>query len=102
MAPVAGLGDVGDRRADDLTPIVVTTSTAALWTLIVFGVLFAATALWSLASPGSVASEYVHVALGVLLFISPWVFAYSGLGGAAWTSWVAGSRPCRGHVRMRG
>jgi len=46
--------------------------------------------LWSLAQPGSVASEYVHGVLGVLLFISPWVFAYSYLGGAAWTSWVAG------------
>jgi uncharacterized membrane protein HdeD (DUF308 family) len=73
-----------------LSPIVVATDPAALWTLIVFGVLIAATGLWSLAQPGSVASEYVHVALGVLLFISPWVFAYSDLTGAAWTSWVAG------------
>jgi uncharacterized membrane protein HdeD (DUF308 family) len=73
-----------------LAPIVVATTTAALWTLIAFGVLIAATALWSLARPGSVASEYVHVALGVLLFVSPWVFAYADLTGAAWTSWVAG------------
>jgi SPW repeat-containing protein len=72
-----------------LSPIVVTTDTAALWTLVVFGVLIAATGLWSLGAPGSVASEYVHVALGVLLFISPWVFAYADLAGAAWTSWVA-------------
>jgi uncharacterized membrane protein HdeD (DUF308 family) len=72
-----------------LSPIVVTTDVAALWTLVVFGVLIAAAGLWSLATPGSVASEYVHVALGVLLFISPWVFAYADLAGAAWTSWVA-------------
>jgi uncharacterized membrane protein HdeD (DUF308 family) len=73
-----------------LSPIVVSTDATALWTLIVFGVLIAATALWSLAQPDSVASEYVHAVLGVLLFISPWVLAYSDLGGASWTSWVAG------------
>lgn len=73
-----------------LSPIVVSTDTAALWSLIVFGVLIAAAALWSLAQPGSVASEYVHAVLGVLLFISPWVFGYADLAGAAWTSWVAG------------
>jgi hypothetical protein len=73
-----------------LSPIVVATDAAAVWTLIVFGVLIAAGALWSLAQPGSVASEYVHVVLGALLFISPWVLSYSGLAGASWTSWVAG------------
>jgi uncharacterized membrane protein HdeD (DUF308 family) len=73
-----------------LSPIVVSTDATALWTLIVFGVVIAATALWSLAQPGSVASEYVHAVLGVLLFISPWVLGYSDLSGASWTSWVAG------------
>jgi hypothetical protein len=73
-----------------LSPIVVATDTAALWSLIVFGVLIAVAALWSLAQPGSVASEYVHAVLGVLLFISPWVFGYADLAGAAWTSWIAG------------
>ena len=73
-----------------LSPIVVATNAAALWTLIVFGVLIAATGLWSLASPGSVASEYVHAVLGVLLFISPWVLGFSTLMGASWTAWIAG------------
>ena len=40
--------------------------------------------------PGSVASEYVHVVLGVLLFIAPWVLGYSALVGASWTSWIGG------------
>jgi hypothetical protein len=73
-----------------LSPIVVSTDATALWTLIIFGVLIAATALWSLGRPGSVASEYVHAVLGVRLFISPWVLAYSALAGSSWTSWVAG------------
>ncbi|OJY49654.1 MAG: hypothetical protein BGP03_18135 [Pseudonocardia sp. 73-21] len=73
-----------------LSPLVVATSAAAAWALVVLGVLIAAAALWSLAAPGSVASEYAHVVFGVLLFVSPWVFTYSDLSGAAWTSWVAG------------
>lgn len=55
-----------------------------------FGVLIAATALWSLAQPGSAVSEYLHAVLGALLFISPWVLSYSDLVGASWTSWAAG------------
>ncbi|WP_211176788.1 SPW repeat protein [Pseudonocardia acidicola] len=73
-----------------LSPIVVSTDAGAAWTLVVFGVLLAATGLWSLATPDSVASEYVHLVLGVLLFISPWVMSFSTYGGAAWTSWIAG------------
>ncbi len=74
-----------------LSPLVTTTDAAAAWTLIVLGVVLAATALWSLVSPGSVTSEYVHGVLGVLLFIAPWVMSYSDLSGASWTSWVAGA-----------
>lgn len=73
-----------------LSPIVVATDTAALWTLIVFGVLIAAAGLWSLAQPESVVSEYAHGVLGVLLFISPWVLTYADMSGAAWTSWIGG------------
>ncbi|GAA1848187.1 SPW repeat protein [Pseudonocardia ailaonensis] len=73
-----------------LSPIVVTTDAAALSTLIVLGAVLAVTGLWSLAQPGSVASEYGHGVLGVLLFIAPWVLSYSDLNGAAWTSWIAG------------
>jgi hypothetical protein len=73
-----------------LSPVVVATDAAAAWTLVVLGVVLALTALWSLAAPGSVASEYGHGVLGVLLFIAPWVMSYSDLTGAAWTSWIAG------------
>lgn len=73
-----------------LSPLVVATTTGAVWALVVLGVLIAVAALWSLAAPGSVASEYAHVVFGVLLFISPWVFTYSDLSGASWTSWIAG------------
>jgi hypothetical protein len=73
-----------------LSMLWVQTSNTAMWTLLVFGVLLLASGLWSLAMPGSVASEYVHIGLGVLLFISPWALGYYDLAGAAWTSWVVG------------
>jgi hypothetical protein len=73
-----------------LSVLWVATSVAALWSLVVFGVLLLLSGLWSLAMPGSVASEYVHIGLGVLLFISPWVLKYTDFNGAAWTSWVIG------------
>ena len=73
-----------------LSVFFVTAPNAATWTLLLFGVLLLASGLWSLAMPGSVASEYVHIALGALLFISPWVLDYTDATGAAWTSWVIG------------
>jgi hypothetical protein len=73
-----------------LSPIWTNTDAAARSALIVLGVLLVLSALWSLAQPGVVASEYVHAVLGVLLFISPWVLGYSALGGASWASWVVG------------
>lgn len=74
-----------------LSVLWLTVSDAAMWSLLVFGVLLLATGLWSLAMPGSVASEYVHIALGALFFISPWVLGYADATGAAWTSWVIGA-----------
>src|ERR1700742_4540290 len=73
-----------------LSVIWVDTTNAALWSLLVFGALLLAGGLWSLARPGSVASEYVHIGAGALLFISPWVLDYADLTAAAWTSWVVG------------
>ena len=74
-----------------LSPIWTAADQVAASTLVVFGVLILLAALWSLAQPGVVAAEYVHAVLGVLLFISPWVFGYYGeFTGAAWTSWVVG------------
>ena len=69
----------GRRRS--LSVLWVAMSPAALWSLVVFGVLLVLSGLWSLAMPGSVASEYVHIGLGVLLFISPWALSYAHLNG---------------------
>ncbi|HEV8163478.1 MAG TPA: SPW repeat protein [Actinomycetota bacterium] len=61
------------------------------WALIVLGVLLAIAALVSLSMPGVVATEWLTVLFGVLLFVAPWVLTYTERVGASWTSWVVGA-----------
>jgi SPW repeat len=95
MRPWARLQDWGTLIAGlyaALSPIWVSTTDerGAFWALIVLGVLLAATALVSLAMPGVVATEWLTVLFGVLLFVAPWVLTYTDRVGASWTSWVVG------------
>lgn len=83
-------GEVVIGAVAALSPLWVATSTGALWTMVVLGVLIAADGIASLAMPGMVYAEWIQMVLGVLLFISPWVMSYPDLTGAAWTSWIAG------------
>jgi hypothetical protein len=75
-----------------LSPIWVSTTGErdAFWALIVLGALLAIAALVSLALPGVVATEWLAVLVGVLLFVAPWVLTYTDRAGASWTSWVVG------------
>jgi hypothetical protein len=73
-----------------LSPLWTQTTTRATWTMVVLGVLLAANALWALAAPGAVASEYIHAALGLLMFVSPWVLGFAGITPMAWTAWIVG------------
>jgi VIT1/CCC1 family predicted Fe2+/Mn2+ transporter len=73
-----------------LSPIWTTTVDKATTTLIVLGVVTALVALWSLAAPGFVMTEGLVAVLGVLFFISPWVFSFQNTTGIAWTAWVVG------------
>ena len=76
----------------DALPIWVSTTDerGAVWALIVLGALLAVAALVSLAMPGVVATEWLTVLFGVLLFVAPWVLTYTDRTGASWTSWVVG------------
>lgn len=73
-----------------LSPLVVDTTSGAMWTMIVLGALIAIDGLVSLAMPAMVYGEWFQMVLGVLLFISPWVIGYTDMTAASWTSWVAG------------
>jgi hypothetical protein len=76
-----------------LSPIWVSTTGErdAYWALIALGVLLAVTSLFSLGLPGVVATEWLTVLFGVLLFVAPWVLTYTDRVGASWTSWVVGA-----------
>jgi hypothetical protein len=96
MRPWTRLPDWGTLVAGlyaALSPIWVSTigERDARWALIALGALLAATALFSLALPGVVATEWLTVLFGVLLFVAPWVLTYTDRTGASWTSWVVGA-----------
>lgn len=67
------------------------TSTKTMWTMVILGALIAIDGLVSLAAPRQMASETIQAALGILLFIAPWVMGFAADSGAAWTSWIAGA-----------
>ena len=73
-----------------LSPIWTTSITKATWTVIVLGVVTALVALWSLAKPGEVETEWLTALFGVLFFVSPWVLGFHTATGIAWTAWVVG------------
>ena len=62
--------------------------------MLVFGALLVITAVLNLAMPGTPWLEYGQMAVGVLLFLSPWMGSYANASmsftSAAWTSWIAG------------
>jgi len=73
-----------------LTPLWSSPGGGGTTAMLVLGVVLGLTALWSLYDPGAIASEYSHAILGVLMFITPWVFGYTDTTVAAFTSWILG------------
>ena len=95
MRPWTRLQDWGTLLAGlyaALSPIWVSTTGErdAFWALIVLGALLAVTAVFSLALPGVIATEWLTVLFGVLLFVAPWVLTYTDRAAASWTSWIVG------------
>ena len=101
-----------------LSPIWVNTTGErdAYWALIALGALLAVTALFSLAMPGVVATEWLTVLFGALLFVAPWVLTYRpgrrlvdlvgrrGDRGGAWRLLAVDQRPDApaGHSALAG
>ncbi|MFF0489747.1 SPW repeat domain-containing protein [Nocardia sp. NPDC003482] len=73
-----------------LSPIWVDHNDRGMWTLIVLGILIALTGLALLSRPAMTGLDYAMGALGVLLFISPWVMDFHAYNGASWTAWIVG------------
>jgi hypothetical protein len=55
------------------------------------GLLLVASGLVNLASPGMPAVEYIQAAIGLVLFLSPWIGSFAGQQAAAWTAWICGA-----------
>jgi uncharacterized membrane protein HdeD (DUF308 family) len=64
--------------------------TSSAWDAWVLGVIGVILALLSLGLPNNPVTEWLTLVLGIVLFISPWIFAFATLTTAAWTSWVIG------------
>ena len=73
-----------------LSPLWLDTNDNARWTLIVLGVLIAATGLIQMARDDLAVADYAMGVFGVLLFISPWAMDFTAFSGASWTAWVVG------------
>jgi membrane protease YdiL (CAAX protease family) len=67
------------------------TNTASSWDAWIIGAIGVILALLALAYVRAAwIPEYLSVALGVLLFISPWVLGFAALSSAAWVAWIIG------------
>jgi hypothetical protein len=58
------------------------------WILGIIGVILALIALGYVAA--STVTEWISLILGIVVFISPWVFGFATLGAAAWPAWIIG------------
>ncbi|MCQ9163208.1 MULTISPECIES: SPW repeat protein [unclassified Arthrobacter] len=65
-------------------------SVAGASALMVLGAAMVIAALISLAMPDLVVMEYVKVALGLLMIVSPWMFGFAAVSGTATTAWTLG------------
>ena len=73
-----------------LAPVWTRTDGKTTVTMIVLGVLTIAAGLVNLSMPRLQSMEWAQGILGVLLFISPWVLAFTAMTGMAVTAWICG------------
>jgi predicted MFS family arabinose efflux permease len=65
-------------------------STTSTVVLVIMGIALVVFSAWALFQLENRAAELWHVFLGVLLFVLPWIFSYTGTHGEAWNSWIFG------------
>lgn len=73
-----------------LSPLWLDTNNNAMWSLIVLGLLIAATGLAQMYRATLSGADYAMGVFGLLLFISPWGMDFTDFRGASWTAWVVG------------
>lgn len=55
------------------------------------GAVIVLVSLWALARPRTRWTEWLNAALGVWLFISPWVLGFTDVRRASWDAWIVGA-----------
>jgi uncharacterized membrane protein HdeD (DUF308 family) len=65
-------------------------SVSAAWTAYIGGALMVVFGVVNLANPAFLAGEWIEGVLGVLVFLAPWLLAFSALGAIAWSAWIVG------------
>ncbi|GAA3722427.1 hypothetical protein HDA32_000857 [Spinactinospora alkalitolerans] len=89
-------------RWDDWGVVVAGVAAAVSWiwhgmlgigaaSMVLLGVLMVLTAVMSITRPGLITTEAVTLVLGVLMFLTPWLFGFADTAPAAWTGWVVGA-----------
>lgn len=74
-----------------LSPLWTTTVAVASGTLILLGIVIAVVALAALAEPEAMVVQWLMAAVGVVVFISPWVLSFASTTGMAWAAWIVGA-----------
>lgn len=64
---------------------------SAFGTLVIMGLIVAAVALWALRRPMERVPEWIMLALGVMLFLSPWALGFHGETAATLNAWIVGA-----------
>jgi hypothetical protein len=74
-----------------VSPWIVGVATGFGWNAWVVGAAAVLVGVWALAAPRQMAAEIVMGLFGVWLFITPWLFGFSGVAGQAWNMWIVGA-----------
>ncbi len=69
----------------------ITSNAGAAWDYWIVGGLIFLIATWAMIAPRVTGDEWANTVLGAWMFVSPWVFGFALVAGAAWNAWILGA-----------
>jgi len=63
----------------------------ALWAIFVLGIIAFVSGMWGETLPLNSAPEIIDLLIGLMVFLSPWLFGFEDSSVAAWNSWIVGA-----------
>jgi SPW repeat-containing protein len=58
--------------------------------VVILGLVVAAVGLWALGKPAMRAPEWTMLALGIVVFLMPWLLNFGSEAHVAWNAWIVG------------